>query len=112
MCLDLAELCTLLHCPGRILGIMGKNPSVSKPNQLHVVSSVFLYSFEVYFIDSSKKICNFREDLQFSTCYFSNSTNSFVSCGQFFPFIQLVCAISLSLRIGHLFTHPLTLGEN
>jgi hypothetical protein len=54
---------------------------------LHVVSLVFLYQFEIYSIDSSKVICNFLEDFSFSTCYFSNSTNSFVSCGRFSPFI-------------------------
>ena len=44
-------------CMGRVLGIVGQNPSVSKSNQLHIViSRTFLYKLRyIPYIDSSLK---------------------------------------------------------
>ena len=42
------------QCPGRLLGMVGENPSVSKLNRLHVVISLNfpLNGFKVHSIDS------------------------------------------------------------
>ena len=64
--IDFLSVCD--QCPGRFLGIIGQNPSVSKSNQLHVV--VFWFSFiyiEVYSIDSSKMIGTFCFEVLFGT---------------------------------------------
>jgi len=45
MWLDLAELCTLVQCPDKFLGIMAQNLGVSKPNLLHItflISTIML----------------------------------------------------------------------
>ena len=43
--------------PGKILGIVGQDPSDCKSNRLHVdIFRLCFHSFEVYSIDSSKMI--------------------------------------------------------
>jgi hypothetical protein len=51
--------------PGKFLGIVGQDPSDSKSNWLHVdIFYFFLYSFEVYFTNSSRMIGSSFRSLQ------------------------------------------------
>ena len=53
--------------PGKFLGIVGQGPSDSKSNWLHVdIFQFCFHSFEVYSIDSFKKIGKFPEVLNFN----------------------------------------------
>ena len=50
--------------PGKFLGIGGQDPCDSRFNRLHVdIFRYFFHSCKVYFIDSSKMIGKFPEDL-------------------------------------------------
>ena len=70
------------QCPGKILDIIGRDPSESKSNRLHVVIFLFLSSIiEIQSIDSSKMVCNFLAILIFNRS-FLNSTDSSVINGR------------------------------
>ena len=57
--------------PGKFLGIDGQDPSDSISSRLHVdIFCVLISSFEVYSIDSSKRIGNFPEVLNFNRSFF------------------------------------------
>ena len=61
---------TVKQCPGRLLGIIGQNPSVSKSNRLHVVIFRFFFiKFEVYSINSSKMMGNSPEALNYTQLF-------------------------------------------
>ena len=56
--------------PGKFLGIVGRDPSDSKSNWLHVGIFRFCFpSFEVYSIESSKMISNSPEVLNFNRLF-------------------------------------------
>ena len=70
--------------PGKFLGIVSQDPSVSKSNRLHVdIFRVCIQSFEVYSIDSSKMIVILLKSPT-SIGYFSNWTGSAVTSRRFF----------------------------
>ena len=79
-------------CPRKLLGIIGKTPSVFKSNCCdgHMLwsSGVFLHEFRVYSIDSSTPMDCFLELVKFNGGCFSNSTGSFVSNRLFTPWIM------------------------
>ena len=80
---------TLSQCPGRFLGMIGQNLSVSKANQLHV--GIFRFFFTnvrcIPWIPSKCSVIMLKSWT--STAYFSNSTGSFVTSGRCSPFIAL-----------------------
>jgi hypothetical protein len=51
------------QCPGRFLGKLGRDPSVSKSNWLHLVICQFFYINLKHSIDSSKIMGNVPEVL-------------------------------------------------
>ena len=64
-------------CLGRILGIIGRDPSVSKSNQLRVdILQFFPYQIGMYSIDSSKTVGKFPEVLNFNRLLLQNRTHS------------------------------------
>ena len=74
----------------RPLGIIGRSKShvCSKSNWFTCCDLLgFLHEFEVYSTDSSRIIGNFLKSWT-STSTFKNSTSSFVSSGQFSPFME------------------------
>ena len=58
-----------VQCPGRFLGIIGRDPSESKSNRLHVVIFQFSLLIEIYSIDSSKMVYNFPAVLNFNRSF-------------------------------------------
>ena len=57
--------------PGRFLGIIGQNPSVSKSNRLLIlIFGVFIYYIEVCSIDSHLMMGSFPEALNFNWLFF------------------------------------------
>jgi hypothetical protein len=75
-------------CPGKLLGTIGRDPSVSKCNWLHVeIFWLFLYKlevFEVYCFNSSKMMGNFPKVLNFNQLFLKLSGWS-VTSGRFLP---------------------------
>ena len=64
------DLSVLAPVPGKFLGIVGKDPSDSKCNQLHVdIFRVCFHSFEVYSIDSPNITGNSPEVLNFNRLF-------------------------------------------
>ena len=69
----------LVECPGRVLGILCQNPSISKSNQLHV--EIFQFSLINLKYNSWISLKRFITLLKSraSTNYFSNSTSSSIT---------------------------------
>ena len=57
-------------CRGRLLGIIGRDPSLSKSNQLHVhVFGILFMDLRYNSLDSSKTIDDFPEVLNFNQLF-------------------------------------------
>ena len=62
------------ECPERFLGIIGRDPSVSKSNRLHVhICQFFPHEFEVYSLSSSKTLSDFPEVLKFKRLFLESN---------------------------------------
>jgi hypothetical protein len=68
---------------GHFWGTIGQNPSIPKPNRLHIVNK---YEFEVYSLESIRGIGHFSESWTW-TGYFANSTVSSGTSSWFSLFI-------------------------